>query len=310
MVYGGFTGDVKLDGQYGIVQDLQLQCGFLYNVFARGQHTIVRRNVLRWSYEDSIKNAVGADYGLVADNDISGFVSQGLDHFGANHWLVTRNVFHDPGPDALSGEVVGNAITVKGSAQNVVITRNHVRRFATAVDQGAITLGAPAGLEWVRYDADGHALPAATDAVAMANVVEDFRGAGFGVQSCENCVVAENVVDRTLGVIRIGISEETRATAEDSAILPYSSGTTLRDNDARFAVVDCADPAEVGQSCFAVFVVNGLETAGMTLTGNTYYSETMPVFVYDWSQYTLEDMQTIFGVEESSQTAPLGAWPH
>ena len=137
---------IKLDGRYGIVEDLQIQCGFRYNVFARGLHNIIRRNIIRGAYEDSIKNTSGADYGLVADNDIAGFVSQGLDHFGANHWLVTRNVFHDPGRDPNSGIVVGNGITVKGAARNVVITRNTVRRFLTNPDQGAITLGAPAAL--------------------------------------------------------------------------------------------------------------------------------------------------------------------
>jgi hypothetical protein len=300
---------IKLDGRYDIIEDLQLQCGFRYNVLTRGAHTILRRNIIRGAYEDSIKNTIGADYGLVADNDISGFVSQGVDHFAANHWLVTRNTFHHPAPDPNTGGIVGNAITVKGSGRNVVITNNFVHSFFTAPDQAAITLGAPAALSSVQYDGLGNAVAAAIEAVAMANTVQDFTGAAFGVQSCERCVVSENTVDRTLGVLKIGISEETRLNNPDSAVLPYSTGLVARGNDARFPTIDCDNSIYLGQSCYALFVVNGLETEGMTIEQNTYYSSSMPYFVYDWNLYDLGAVQSLAGIELSSQIAPLAFWP-
>jgi hypothetical protein len=301
---------IKLDGGYDIVQDLQLQCGFRYNVLARGHHTIIRRNIIRGGYEDAIKNMLGGDHGLVADNDISGFVSQGLDHFAANNWLVTRNVFHDPGPDPNTSGVVGNAITVKGSARNVVITRNVVQRFATALDQAAITLGAPAMVSSMRYATDGTVLPAAIDAVAMGNVITDFTGAAFGLQSCRSCVVADNDVDRTLGFVRIGISEETRVDNPDSGLLPYSSDLEIRSNDARFGTVDCSEPVKVGQSCYAVFVVNGEEAQGLRMEQNRYYTDSMPFFVYDWTIYDLLGLQLLAGIESGSQITPLASWTH
>ena len=300
---------IKLDGRYGIVEDLQIHCGFRYNVFARGLHNIIRRNIIRGAYEDSIKNTAGADYGLLADNDIAGFVSQGLDHFGANHWLVTRNVIHDPGLDPNSGIVVGNGITVKGAARNVVITRNTVRRFLTNPDQGAITLGAPAALDLMPLDGSGNVVAAAQDAIAMGNTVEEFTGAAFSVQACKNCVVSANTVDRTLGVLKIGIAEETRNESLDSALLPYSSGLIARSNNARFTTVDCGGSLYLGQSCYAIFVVNSQETVGMTMTQNTYYSDDMPFFVYDWGMMDLKGLQTLTGAEVASTITPLALWP-
>jgi hypothetical protein len=300
---------IKLDGRYDIVQDLQLQCGFRYNVLTRGQHTIVRRNIIRGGYEDAIKNIEG-DYGLVADNDISGFVSQGLDHFAADNWLVTRNVFHGPGRDPNTAGVVGNAITVKGSARNVVITRNIVNGFATAPDQAAITLGAPASLSLLQYDTSGKVLPAAIAAVAMANVVTDFTGAAFALQSCRSCVVADNDVNRTLGLVRIGISAESRLTFADSGVLPYSSDLEVRTNDARFASVDCSESIYLGQSCYALFVVNSEEAQDLKMDHNRYYTSSMPFFVYDWAVYDLPGLQLLAGIETGSQIVPLASWPN
>lgn len=298
---------VRVDGRYAIVQDLQLQCGFRQNVLARGQHIIIRRNVLRGAYEDSIKSLRGADFGLIADNDMAGFASQAVDHFGAHHWLITRNAIHDPAPNPVTGAYDGNAITAKGTARNVIVTRNLVSYFPTTPNQSAITFGAPSSLDTVLRDVDGTVLPAAIGGVAMGNVVTEFTGAAFAVQSCDACTVAQNRVDRTIGVMKIGLSEDARL-ASDAAVLPYSTGTTVRDNAARFLVVDCSETMTVGQSCFATWVANSREAGGLVLTGNQYYSDTMPVFVGDDVPYTLYDFQA-GGLEVDSVLLPLASWP-
>jgi hypothetical protein len=296
---------IRMDGRYVIVQDLQLQCGFAHVVLARGQHMILRRNVIRGAYEDAIKTTTGADRGLVSENDIAGFVSQGVDHFGATNWLITRNVMHDPAPDPLSGGVGGNAITVKGSAINTVITRNTIRGFATAVDQSAVTFGAPAALEFLRYDGVGNPMASALDGVAMANTVEQFTGAAFGIQSCQNCIIAENQVQTTIGAVKIGIDAEVRAASYESGVFPYSSGTVVRGNRITFQTVNCETPVTLGQSCFALFVANTLEAADLVASDNIYYSPEMPPFVWNWEVFDLSSFQLITGTEISSQLLPL-----
>lgn len=300
---------LKIDGQYAIVQDLQLQCGFRHNVLVRGDHVITRRNVLRAAYEDSIKTIGGADFGLIADNDIAGFSSQAVDNVASNHWMITGNQIHDPAPNPMTGGHDGNAITVKGSARNVIITRNLVHTFLTTPGQSAFTLGAPSHLDSLQYDLSGNVLPAAIDVVAMGNRVEGFTGAAFAVQSCADCVVAENVVDRTLGLFRLGIAEEVRQADPDSGVLPYSVGTVVRSNRMLFRSIDCAEPVYIGQSCYAGFIANGLEAAGLELFDNAYFADASPWFATEWGLFDFEFFQTSLGTETNSLLLPVALWP-
>jgi hypothetical protein len=305
---------VTTAGRYTIVQNLTIRDGFRHNLQATGEYTIFRHNTLRGAYEDSIKIVAGADYGLIQQNDIAGFASQAVDHFGGNQWIVDGNDIHDPGPDPVTNDVEANAIGTKGGVAGVLVTNNRIHDFNTNFVP-AIVLGGTGNLSVFKRDASGQLLPSASDELVTANIISNYRGPATSVLSCRNCTIEGNTVAASLALAMVGVTDDQYQSVWIAG-LPASSNLVIRKNVVAGTNGDpngsCKSRATipVGVTCYITYIPSGREVShGFVSDGNTYYSDTVPRFVYpigglvqvrSWSQF-----QSDFRTDYTSAVKPL-----
>jgi len=276
---------IQLEGQYNIVENLTIRDGFRHNIVALGQYSIIRNNILEGAYEDSVKNTVTSDYGILLNNDISGFGSQGLDHFGADNWLIKGNNIHDPGIDPAGSVVAGNGIGAKGGNNNVVIIDNIIHDFDTQLDKGAIVLGGIAAAELYERNSRGQILPSVTHGIAIGNTIYNYRGPAVHFPSCHNCAFSENKIYNTVGAFRLGTNPEVRESSEDVRVTPYTNGTVIKNNHFTGNDAKCTqeNSVKLGMTCYVFYIETNEDARGLVSENNTYYTDTPPPFVYRYN---------------------------
>jgi hypothetical protein len=303
---------VTLEGRYNILENLTIRDGFRYNVLVLGKYSIVRGNRLQGAFEDSIKTVEGADYGLIANNEISGFASQGIDSFGSTFWLVKNNDIHHPQLDPVTDVIEANGIGGKGGVEDYVIIGNDIHDFDTNRRVGALAFGGGGDLSLYRKDALRRLRPAATRIMAFGNTIRDYNGPAVYFQSCSDCMFVGNTVSNTLGGASLGLAPD-EYEAKTNRGLPMTRNATIRDN--RFvgnhAGLDvCREGGNlpVGTTCFALFI-NSLEAAdGLMAEGNVYFSDTPPRFALRSDKVVLltrDELRDRLGVEQTSEVRPL-----
>lgn len=281
----GIRQVVSTAGRYTIVENLTIRDGFRHNVQATGQYSIIRNNTLRGAYEDSIKIVGGADYGLIQRNDIAGFASQAVDHFGGNQWIIDGNDIHDPGPDPVTDDIEANAIGTKGGVSGVLVTGNRIHDFDTNLVP-AIVLGGTGNLSVFKKDPAGRLLPSASDELVTGNTIANYRGPATSVLSCRNCAIEGNTIVGAVGLSMIGLPDDQYQSVWVNG-LPPSSNLTVRNN---FVAGNNGNPAtacksrttiQTGTTCYVTYIPSSREIAnGFVSDGNTYYSDTPILFVY------------------------------
>lgn len=246
-------GDIRVrqvidcSGDMVRVENLDIRHGFRHNLVARGMRTVFRNNSLWGAFEDSIKIANtdeaprGADIGLVSGCSMTGFASQGIDHFGAAKWLFTRNTFSSPQADPISGLFVGQGIGIKGGAEKVICTRN-----TSSCDSGGIVLGGAGD----NFDVS------TVDCAASDNTITSATGPGITMPCVTRGAAYRNTINGLEG-IEIGIAPDERVTLPN---MPFSLGALLIEN-----VITISD-----LSGLMVWVKNPLDSAGMHSNGNVY----------------------------------------
>jgi hypothetical protein len=309
----GIRQVVTLAGRYTIVQNLTIRDGFRHNVQATGVYAVVRNNTLIGAYEDSIKIVAGADYGLIQKNDISGFVSQAVDHFGGNQWIIDGNDMHHPGPDPVTNDVEANAIGTKGGVTGVLVTNNRIHDFNTNLVP-AIVLGGTGNLEPFKKDAQGKLLHSAAEMTVRGNLIYNYRGPATNVLSCRNCTIEGNTVYSSLALSMLGVTED-QYQSEWVKGLPPSANVVIRNNAFAGNIGSptgvCASRAtiKVGTTCYVNYIPTAREVSqGFLSDGNTYYMDTQPLFVYPvggkMQNRTLSQFQSDFRTDYSSSTWP------
>jgi hypothetical protein len=307
---------VQLEGRYNIVENVHIKDGFRHNIqVLDSKYSVIRGTTLVGAYEDSIKININADYGYVADNDISGFVSQAIDHIGSNNWIVKRNDMHDPAPHPRDGRIVGNAVTVKGGNANILIVGNRVHDFDTDVEsQSAFAFGASGKRDGLKKDAQHNLLPVRSAAV-MENEITNFKGRAVHFLACHNCVVAGNRISHTFAAFGIGQKQEIRDGDREIDTLPPSRGAVIRSNHVAINELACPQKAELfrlGVACLAFFVYNEADAEGLVSEDNVYYADGPFPFAYISDTihlYTHAEFQQRTGTDRTSRLRPLAEFP-
>lgn len=299
---------IQLEGQYNIVENLTIRDGWRHNVAVLGKYSIIRNNKLIGAYEDSVKNTDNSDYGILLNNDISGFGSQALDHFGADNWLIKSNNIHDPGIDPPTGKIAANGIGAKGGNNNVVIINNTIHDFDTDINTAAIGLGGVGAIKLYARDSKGQVLPSVTHGIAIGNTIYNYRGPALGAASCSNCAFVNNIIYNTVGAFRIGISPDIRQGDENARALPTTSGTVIKNNKFSGNDAKCADgnSVKLGMTCYVFFIETNDDAKGLISENNTYYSDTSPLFVYRYNdQIQRLDHKQFIELSETDQTSSI-----
>lgn len=303
---------VTLEGRYNIIENLTIRNGFRYNVLVLGQFSVIRGNVLLGAFEDSIKTVSGADYGLIASNDISGFASQAIDSFGSTHWLVKDNDIHHPQLDPVTDVIEGNGIGGKGGVEDYVIIGNRIHDFDTNRRVGALAFGGGGSLSLYKKDLLGRLRPAATRMMAFGNTVRDYKGPAVYFQSCDGCVFQENSIFDTLGAVSLGLPPD-EYDAETNRGLPVTQNAVIRNNrfvGSHASLDTCREGGSIplGTTCYAIFVQSLEAARGLISEGNVYFSDTPPRFAVRDEKVDLltqTEFRDRLGVERSSSVRPL-----
>jgi Right handed beta helix region len=308
---------VTLKGRYDVIENLTIRNGFHYDVLVLGQYSIIRGNKIEGAYEDSVKTTPGSDYGLIADNDISGFASQGIDSVGSDHWLVKGNDIHHPQFDPVTDKIKANAIGGKGGLDNYVIIGNTIHDFDTNRRVGAIAFGGGGNLSLYKKDGLLSLRHAATRMMAFGNTIRDYKGPAVYFQSCAECVFAGNTISGTLGLASLGLPPGESASKTNRG-LPLTRNAVVRDN--RFAgnhagLDLCREGGSlpVGTTCYAIFVQNREALKGFVSEGNLYFSDTPPRFAVrsdNVEMMTEAEFRERLGVDRTSSVRPLGDFEH
>lgn len=275
---------VQLEGQYNIIENLTIRDAWRHNIGIGGKYSIIRNNKLEGVYEDSIKTVAGADYGFIYNNEITGWGSQAIDHFGAHNWIFKQNNIHHPGLDPVSGIMEANGIGGKGGTQNTLIVDNFIHDINTNFNNAAIVGGGTGNIDLFRRDEAGNIAPSASNVIVARNKIYNYRGPAAGIGSCHNCVFENNIIYNTLGGFNIGITADILENESDARAIPKANNTIIRNNI--FAGNNRRDNCEqkqlivLGNICYAHYINNADFTEGFVSEGNIYYTDTAPVFVY------------------------------
>jgi hypothetical protein len=306
---------INVEGQYNIIENLTIRYGFRHNIGTGGKYTVIRNNILEGAYEDSIKTVRGADYGFIYRNDIKGFGSQAIDHFGANNWLIKENDIHDPQSDPPTGRIEANAIGAKGRLENAVIVDNAIHDFKTRPRTSAIVAGGGGDFRRSRFDVLGFdKAPSARHIVVGRNRIYNYRGPAIGLISCDDCAAVENVVSNTLGGFMVGV-------LPDEAKLDLNRGlskshnlliarNSFAGNHAGQDVCRSDNDIPLGTTCFTYFVADPESLKGSVSADNKYFSDTPPIFAVSGKDriqiLTHDRFRQLLNFDHTSVVQPLG----
>src|SRR3989344_8915804 len=179
---------VNLAGQYNIVENLTIRYGFRHNIQSTAKNSVIRNNIFLGAYEDSLKVTEAVDGLSIYNNNISGFSSQAVDHFGGNNVIIENNDIHDPGLDPVTNQIEANAIGTKGGASGVLVRGNKNHDFNTNL-QPAIVLGGTGTLSIFKKDASGNLLHSSSNELVTGNTIYNYRGPAISILACKNCTV-------------------------------------------------------------------------------------------------------------------------
>src|SRR3989344_1215975 len=179
---------VNLAGQYNIVENLTIRYGFSHNIQSTAKNSVIRNNIFLGAYEDSLKVTEAVDGLSIYNNNISGFSSQAVDHFGGNNVIIENNDIHDPGLDPVTNQIEANAIGTKGGASGVLVRGNKNHDFNTNL-QPAIVLGGTGTLSIFKKDASGNLLHSSSNELVTGNTIYNYRGPAISILACKNCTV-------------------------------------------------------------------------------------------------------------------------
>jgi len=187
---------IKLDGNYVILENLEIKNSKIYNLQIKSSNVIIRNNKLHDSYEDGIKVLSSASDILIENNEIYDFNKEGIDVFGSKI-KINSNYMHDGKNSNLHNE--NHCFLAKGGAEDVLFSNNICKNLESDWG-GSIILGGVTGTKYNKI-INGNVMPQGTRIKAINNTISNIKGGAVSFIECIDCEFSNNkVIDVTWGI--------------------------------------------------------------------------------------------------------------
>jgi hypothetical protein len=283
---------LAVSGSWVLVEGLIFDDVHKWNITVASDNTCIRDNEFIGSYgsdSDSMKGFNGSGpHVIVRGNDFHTGYEQAIDATNARGWLIEDNDFHDA-PDRGLGFKFG-------ASGNIV--RNN--RF-TRLGGDAVSLGGTSSPHDFPYEAQ--------NLIVEGNRATDLGGALFGMYSCRNCAVRDNVVDGARYAWRLQGNQDDPSGCIGGC--PLSADIEITGNRLRRLH---GDPGAAGgeEDVFPpnfFMLMESDEFEGFTAGDNLYCLEPggPAYFYYAGEVYDLAGWQQAVGTDTSSTVEPASA---